>query len=274
VEFGASVVDPLEFEHEEPLVDAGASKGEPRIVAGESDDDVKGSRLLKAVEAIAIRPEEAQKIVTKFSESARTRNPNASKAELRQAVAKAIVRRYSRFAATTGAATALVGVIPGLGTVLAAVGGATADAAVSMKLQVDMCMCLAALYDYDILSPEGRYVAFLIAAGGTVEHAGAPAATQLASKAGVRLIRQYLRGAVLQAVKAIFKKLGIIFTRKALEKALPFGIGVVISSTANYALTTYVGRKAVKWFDIDAEMPREETGDDAEKSDDESGQTE
>ena len=42
----------------------------------------------------------------------------------------------------------------------------------------------------------------------------------------------------------MFKKLGITFTRKALEKAIPFGIGVVISGGANYAITQFVGNQA------------------------------
>ena len=55
-----------------------------------------------------------------------------------------------------GGATALPGIIPGLGTAVAMVGGATADSLVGMKLQVDMCMCLAAVFKYDITSEDGK----------------------------------------------------------------------------------------------------------------------
>ena len=49
-------------------------------------------------------------------------------------------------------------------------------------------------------------------------------------------------------MKEIFKKVGITFTRKAAEKAIPFGIGVVISFSANKGLTWYVGSKARDFF--------------------------
>ena len=40
---------------------------------------------------------------------------------------------------------------------------------------------------------------------------------------------------------------------KAIEKSVPFGIGVALSGTGNYALTGYVGRQAMAWFELDAE---------------------
>lgn len=216
----------------------------------EENDEI-GSRLLKAVEAIAIKPSSARSMVEKYLEQSQSDNPNASKQAHQEAVAKMVVKRYCRLAATSGGATALAGVIPGLGTAVTMLGGGLADAAVCMKLQVDMCMCLAATFGWDLDREDARHLCFLIAAGGALEKAGVEAATRVASKAGVNMLRQYLKGAALQAIKELFKKLGIIFTRKALEKALPFGIGVVIGSGANYALTKYVGAEAIAWFVLD-----------------------
>lgn len=123
-----------------------------------------------------------------------------------------------------------------------------------MKLQVDMTMCLAEAYGWDVNGEDARHLAFLIAAGGSLEKLGVEASTRIASNAGVKMVRQYLKGAVLQALKELFKKIGITFTRKALEKAIPFGIGVVIGSGANYALTKYVGNTARSWFEADAAL--------------------
>ena len=105
-----------------------------------------------------------------------------------------IVGRYSRLAALVGTATGLPGVIPGLGTAVSMVGGATADSLVCMKLQVDMCVCLAAAFNYDITSEDGKHLAFLIAATGSAQRAGVKVGAQVSSKAGVRVIRQYLKG--------------------------------------------------------------------------------
>lgn len=215
------------------------------------ESDETGSRLLKAVEAIAIKPADARAMVARYREQSHEKNPDATKQAHQQAIAEMVVKRYCRLAATSGGATALAGVIPGLGTAVTMLGGGLTDAAVCMKLQVDMCMCLAAAFEWDLDREDARHLCFLIAAGGALEKAGVEATTRVASKAGVNMLRQYLKGATLQAIKELFKKLGIVFTRKAMEKALPFGIGVVIGSGANYALTKYVGAEAIAWFVLD-----------------------
>lgn len=216
-------------------------------------ESVEGSRLLKAVEAVAIAPEDAKDIVRKYREQAREAKPGISKRELQEVIAEKIVSRYAWFTTTSGAASALPGIVPGLGTAAVA-GTAFGDAVFCMKFQLDMCMCLAEAFDYDINSEDARHLALFLSAGGALEKAGVEVGVQIAGKAGVKLLKQYLKGAALQVIKELFKKLGLVFTRKALEKAIPFGVGVVLGSTANYAMTRYVGSKAKDWFLIDRDL--------------------
>ena len=235
-----------------------------------SDDKPEGdSRLLKAVEAIAISPKDARAMVTQYKIIAQKSNPKASEKQLQELVAKKIISRYSKMSATSGGATALAGVIPGIGTAIAMVGGGLTDATIGMKFQVDMSMCIAEAFGWDLTSEDARQLSFLIAAGGSLEKFGVEVGTAFASKAGVNMVRQYLKGATLQALKEMFKRVGITFTRKALEKAIPFGVGVVIGSAANYALTQYVGNTALKWFTTDRDMgnaPFVEKNDDESKA--------
>ena len=203
-----------------------------------------GSRLLRAVEVIAISPEDASAIADGYVIQSRQRFPNDSEWDHQLRAASKIVGRYSRLAMMVGGATALPGIIPGLGTAVAMVGGATADSLVCMKLQVDMCMCLAAAFKYDITSEDGKHLAFLIAATGSVQRAGVGAGAKIGSKAGVNMLGQYLKGGALQATKHAFRRVGVTFTRKAAEKAIPSGIGVVVAGGANYGLTRYVGHQA------------------------------
>jgi len=126
-----------------------------------------------------------------------------------------------------------------------------------VKLQIDMCMCLAVNYGYDLTSEDARHLVFLLAVGGALERAGSPLGARVASQAGVRLLRQYLKGAALQTLKALFRRLGLVLTRKSLEKALPFGIGVAVGAGANYGLTRYVGKQANEWFELDRSAPPE-----------------
>jgi hypothetical protein len=206
------------------------------------------SRILKLVQAAAISPADAGAQVDRFFAQARAEG----KANERDYVAEQIVNRYARLAATVGGVTALAGIVPGIGTAAAALGGGAADAAASMKLQVDMTMCLATAFGYDLDNEDARNLAFLVAVGGALEKAGEGAAARIATKAGVRLLREYLRGAALQTAKVLFRKVGLVFTRKALEKAIPFGVGVGVGALGNYALTKFVGRQAIGWFRIDA----------------------
>ena len=223
---------------------------------GEEKGAESGLLLLQAVQAIAISPADAAALVSNYRRQSDEAHPNYSSERHQNRVADKIVSRYARLAGFSGGLTGLAGSIPGIGTAIAIIGGGTIDTAVCMKLQVDMCMCLAAAFGYDITKEDTKHLAFLISAGATVEQVVTTTGTRIASEAGVRMLRQYLKGAALVAVKQAFRRIGIVFTRKAAEKALPFGIGVAVGSSTNYALAKYVGSQAKGWFILDRDMPR------------------
>lgn len=213
--------------------------------------------LLQAIRLILFSPEDAMAIADGYIDQSKQRFPGDSEWDHRSRAAGKIVGRYSSQAMMIGAATGLTGVIPGLGTVIRVFGGAVADSVVCMKLQVEMCMCLAAAFKYDITSKDGKDLVFLIAATGCAQRFGVEEGSKIGSKAGVNMLRQYLKGGALQAIKQVFRKVGITFTRKAMEKAIPFGIGAVVGGVANYGLTRYVGRQAKVWFIIDRTLNRD-----------------
>ena len=213
------------------------------------------SALLSAVQAVAISGKSAKSLTTRLRAQSERKHPHDAEWAHQERVADHIITRYCRLAATTGGMTGLSGFIPGPGTVIA-IGAAGIDALTSLKLQVDMCVCMAAAFGHDVEEPDALHLSYFIAAAGTLEQATKEGA-KLATKAGVNMLRHYLKGALLQALKEIFKKLGITFTRKALEKALPFGVGAVFGAGGNYVLTRYVGKQAKQWFVIDRATPRE-----------------
>ena len=213
-----------------------------------------GSRLLRAVGIIEKSPDDAKAIADEYILQSKQRFPDDPEWNHQLRAANKIVGRYSKIAMMVGGASALPGIIPGLGTAVAIVGGSAADVLVTMKLQVDMCMCLAAAFKYEIHSEDRRHLVFLIAATGSLQRAGVEGSVKLGSKAGVSMLRQYLRGGALQATRLAFRKVGITFTRKAAEKATPFGVGVVVGAGANYGFTRFVGRQAKQLFIIDQNM--------------------
>ena len=157
----------------------------------QSSED-KESRLLKIVEAVAISPEDAQAIAEQYLNQSRSKYTDDSAWEHQLRAADKVIKRYSHTAGMVGGATGLTGIIPGLGTAVAVVGGATADTALCMKLQVDMCMCLASVFEWDIRSEDARSLVFLIAATGSLERAGVEVGARVGSQASVRMLRQYL----------------------------------------------------------------------------------
>ena len=210
------------------------------------------SKIIQAIDFILAKPEDIQKESLKLLAKIEKANPTKSEAELRRIASEKIISNYSYYAAFAGGTTALTGVIPGIGTAVAVTGGASADMVASMKFQIEMTMALATVYGHDILIEEEKRICYIIAGLGAINEAGKEGGKAVGSKAFIVLARQHLKGATLQTVKEIFKRVGITFSRKALEKAIPFGIGVVIGFGANKGLSWYVGSKARDFFAADA----------------------
>ena len=207
--------------------------------------------LLKAIELVLADPASIKKEALQLKNKYVSRyGSDRSEDEVNAYAADKIISNYSYYTAFVGGTTALTGVIPGLGTVLAAFGGETADAALSMKYQIEMTMAIATIYGHDITIEEEKRLYLMVAGLGAINEATKAGSKELGKTASVKMMQQYLKGATLQTVKEIFKKVGITFTRKAAEKAIPFGIGVVIGFSANKGLTWYVGTKARDFFSV------------------------
>jgi len=213
------------------------------------DDDNPKPILLKALEIILADPaqikREATNLLSKYEKRYKQDRTND---DIRELVANKIIQNYSYMSAFSGGATALAGVVPGLGTIVASFGGATADIALCMKFQVELVMALATIYEHNIETEEGKRLCFIIAGLGAINNATQQGAKEVGTQAFTKLAKQYLKGPSLLAVKGVFKKVGIAFTRKSLEKAIPFGVGTFISFSVNKTLTWYVGKTARDFF--------------------------
>ena len=214
-----------------------------------SEQENDKPRLLKAIESILADPkvirEEALSLKNKYIERYKD---DRTMDEIEDYAANKIISNYSYYTAFIGGATALTGIVPGLGTAIAAFGGATTDAALTMKYQIEMTMVLATLYGHDITNSESQNICLIVAGLGTINEAAKEGSKEVTKQVFIKMTQQYLKGATLVAAKEIFKKVGIIFTRKVVEKAIPLGVGVVIGFSANKGLTWYVGIKAKDFF--------------------------
>lgn len=211
---------------------------------------IEKPQLLKAIELILADPKNIKKEALNLFRKYEARYAESkSEAKLQDMVAKKIISNYSYYATFVGGSTALTGVVPGLGTVIAISGGAVADTALTMKYQIEMVMALAVIYGHDIEQEEEKRICMMVAGLGAISEAGKKSGKAVGSKAFVQIVRRYLKGGTLVFLKEVFRKVGITFTRKGLEKSIPFGVGVVIGGVSNKALTVYVGSKARSFFE-------------------------
>ena len=212
--------------------------------------------LLKAVEIILADPADIKKQVAALELQYYGKYAGEkSEEEIQELMVNRIIKNYSYYTAFIGGTTALTGVIPGLGQLIATVGGATADAALTMKWEIEMVLAIARVYGRDITVEDEKLLCFLIAGLGVTSEAAKKAGKGAAEKAFVKMLREYLKGPVLAAVKEVFKKIGVTFTRKAVEKAVPFGVGVILGAGTNKILTIYVGARAKEFY----RLPTSET---------------
>lgn len=205
--------------------------------------------LLKAIEIILAKPAEISRKVQKAKEKHRLPfHFPESESEAKSKIADSLIAGYSTKAGLSGGATALIGIVPGIGTVAELFGGATADMALCLKYQVEMCMALACLYGHDIESEADRKKYFIIAGLGTLNTESFKQGSEQAAKLFEKLVQRYLREATYDTIRNLFRKVSINLSKKALQKAIPLGIGAVIGFSSNKTLTWMVGRKAKTFF--------------------------
>jgi hypothetical protein len=146
-----------------------------------ADGEASSSSLMKAVEAIAISPQDARVVAQQYEAQARRSRPNSSDSEIQKLVTDKIISRYSKLAATSGAATALPGAIPGIGTAISMIGGGLADVSICMKLR-DMTMCIGMAINGGMNNEDAKHMSFIIALCGSLEHMGSAGATRSRAK--------------------------------------------------------------------------------------------
>src|SRR6185503_1698390 len=113
-------------------------------------------------------PETVVELVEEF----KVRTPRSSlpsESAWRKELSAKIVSNFSRKSAVSGGVTSLPALIPGLGTLAAAVGGTFLDLVLVLKFEVEMAMALTYLYGFDIRERNERQFAFLLASVQTYE---------------------------------------------------------------------------------------------------------
>lgn len=166
---------------------------------------------------------------TKRVKELREKYPDAAPTEWSQM----LIRDKCQRTGTVGAVTSGAGLIPGLGTAAAVTLGVAADIGATFKLQAELVLEIAAVYDYPLTEKEKQQIVLLI----TGLSAGTSALTRKAGQAAaVKIGEKVAERAVLKTV----------------IKALPV-VGVLASAGTNVLSTYIIGQRADAYFRLGPE---------------------
>lgn len=197
--------------------------------------------LLSAVERITASSEDLMEVVAKAKADIRQYANEPDETYLAR-VADELISTYSTRSMVTGGAAALPALVPGFGTVLAAVGGTLADVALTLKWEVELALCLTALYGFDIRGSQERQLAFLLASVSTYDESKTHTVADDIVEVSATAIWNYTPRQVSKTLLSVMGKVALLYTSKGFLRLLP-GVGIIVSAGVNKALTGRVGEK-------------------------------
>lgn len=92
-----------------------------------------------------------------------------------------------------------------LGAAIPTFGGAIADAALSMKYQIEMTMAITTIYERHITDTEAQRICLIVAGIGTINEAAKGGWKEITKQVFIKMTTTYLKSATFAAVKGIFK---------------------------------------------------------------------
>jgi hypothetical protein len=203
-------------------VDRDLQTVESKSPAVQEDVATKTNTLLDSI--FGIINDVDMKAATKRVTALRQEYPKAQPEELAQKLISEKIKKTG----TIGAVTSGAGLIPGLGTAAAMTLGVAADIGATFKLQAELVLEIAAVYEYPLTEQEKQQIVMVI----TGISAGTSTLTRKAGQA---------------VVIRVGEKLAERAAEKAFIKALPV-VGVIASAGTN-ALSTYIiGQRADAYF--------------------------
>ncbi|MFZ5633618.1 MAG: hypothetical protein ACOY40_12310 [Bacillota bacterium] len=152
-----------------------------------------------------------------------------------------VITGKSRWCAFSGAVTALPGNFPGLGTLLALLGGTAFDVMALMYFLSEMIMELALLYGRDFRRQATAREAVWV----FMSAVGTDAVSKNISKIAVR---QMGRQAFIKFTQDLLVTLGIRLSQRSVLKIVPL-LGAVVSGLVNYLLCRKVGKMVADYYE-------------------------
>ncbi|QSQ24165.1 EcsC family protein [Pyxidicoccus parkwayensis] len=212
----------------------------------EVEDQEQGRKLLTAVERILADTDSLIALSKQHLEKARQKGLPSEDA-VRDAAALEVVRHFSNRSAVSGGLAALPGILPGAGTLVAALGGTLADMCFMLKFEVEMALVLSHLHGYDITRDDERQLAFLLASVSTYDakrESERSTVADLAETQGIAFWKYAPREAS-KVLVGTMTKIALMSVSKGFFRALPL-VGIAVGSSMNKVLTQRVGERCTR----------------------------
>lgn len=208
------------------------------------EEDVRGRRLQTAVERILA---DDTKLIARSNEAmkaAKALRLGDEDATIAAAAAE-IVKSSANRSALAGGVTALPALVPGIGSIIAATGGALADMALVLKVEVEMALVLTHLHGFDITDEHERKLAFLLASISTWEAKSDGNALKDLARIENAAFWTYGPREASKLVALVFARLALLAASKGLVRALPV-VGIAVGTSVNRVLTNRVGERCTR----------------------------
>jgi uncharacterized protein (DUF697 family) len=183
-----------------------------------------------------------------YAKNVRREYPDATSREL----AEVVRVRHAMLARMEGAAAGVPGSIAPL------MGSAAAllpDLAALAWIQSRMVVHIAAVYGHNTNNRDTAAELLVLQGIYNTTEAARVALTEASKRVATRVVNAYIKGPTLVLLKQLFRYVGIKFTRSGLLKAVPF-IAIPINAGVNEAATRSLGKRAIKFYDLQPRKPK------------------
>lgn len=153
-------------------------------------------------------------------------------------LAQLLIDKKAKLCATTGAITAAPAGLPGIGTLLAVIGGGLIDIGSLSYLMSELALELSLLYRRDLEIPSAHRESIIV----LVSALGA------GKKISKVVIDQMTTRGMLNLSQRLLVSIGIKVSQRSILKIFPI-IGMLLSGILNYYLCQKVGKKMMDYYE-------------------------
>ena len=197
--------------------------------------------VLQVLDKVLASPDS---IIQYCAKAARLASHFSSDKTREKRTAQFIISHYSNLTAAGGGISALPGLIPGIGTVLAFLGAGALDAFLALKFEIEMAMALSHLAGFDIRDPREQKLACLLACSALEDIFANKGKASIGHVLDVAVHEYSTRELSKTMAKALVRVLMMI-TAKRWTRLFPI-IGIGIEMGVNKVLSTRLGNACWK----------------------------